>query len=120
MAGCREPDSPDWFPRETQRLLVEYCRLIVDARRVSVLRDKAADRASETGRPADVKAYRDMLRTADGITLAGDDVDEDAPKPKLVATAGQGCVGQTVDAAAALGKRRVDRGRPQEAEAVAG
>ena len=60
--------SPDWFPRETHGLLVEYCRLIVDARRVSVLRDVAAERAAKSGRPIDVKAYRDMLRTADGIT----------------------------------------------------
>lgn len=48
----------DWFPRETQPMLAQYCRHVIRARRLAQLLD-ATERAEEF----DVKEYRDLLRS---------------------------------------------------------
>jgi hypothetical protein len=55
---------PDWFPRETQALLVQYCRLICRARFLARLIE-----ALEARERFDVKMYRDLLRSEQAVTL---------------------------------------------------
>lgn len=48
----------DWFTRETEPLLVQYCRTIVRARRLAQLLNN-----TEKSEELDVKEYRDLLRS---------------------------------------------------------
>ena len=48
----------DWFPRETHAMLVQYCRLLIRARRLAQLID-----AAENAERFDVDAYRDLVRS---------------------------------------------------------
>jgi hypothetical protein len=57
--------SADWFPRETHSLLVQYCRLVVRARRLAQLID-----AAEKEENFDVKEYRDLIRSEEGVSRA--------------------------------------------------
>jgi hypothetical protein len=56
---------PDWFPRETHPMLVQYCRLIVRARRLADLINQA-----EADEEFDVGAYRDLLKSEEAVTRA--------------------------------------------------
>ncbi|MBZ9943452.1 hypothetical protein LB533_20405 [Mesorhizobium sp. BR1-1-13] len=47
----------DWFPRETQALLIQYCRHVVAARRISQLIAK-----TEKAKAFDVDAYDKLLK----------------------------------------------------------
>jgi hypothetical protein len=57
---------PEWFPFETHALLAQYCRLTVSARYVGAQVD-ASEAAQRTGQPYNVRAYRDLLRTAQNL-----------------------------------------------------
>lgn len=48
----------EWFTRETEPLLVQYCRTIVRARRLAQLLNN-----TEKSEELDVKEYRDLLRS---------------------------------------------------------
>jgi len=53
----------DWFPEETHGLLVQYCRWVVDARRVAQLID-----ALTAGDDFNVKEYKELLAMQDVST----------------------------------------------------
>ena len=50
----------DWFPEETHALLVQYCRHIVDARRIAQLIEVALK-----AKPFVVRDYKDLLKMQD-------------------------------------------------------
>ena len=55
----------DWFPRETHAMLVQYCRLLIRARRLAQLID-----AAENAERFDVDAYRDLVRSEEAVSRA--------------------------------------------------
>jgi hypothetical protein len=57
--------SPDWFPRETHPLLVQHCRLVIRARRLSQLVD-----AAEEDDEFDPAEYRALVRAEQNVTRA--------------------------------------------------
>ena len=57
--------AADWFPRETHGLLVQYCRLVVRARRLAQLIDM-----EEQSDEFNAKKYRVLVRAEEGISRA--------------------------------------------------
>jgi hypothetical protein len=52
----------DWFPSETHPLLTQYCRAVVQARRVAELMEKATSDLDEDGNPTlTIGAYNKLL-----------------------------------------------------------
>jgi len=56
----------DWFPAETIPLLVQYCRQVVQARRIAELIEKATSDVDDTGKPTlSIKDYDRLLKMQD-------------------------------------------------------